>query len=193
MAALVNLSDRELLDLLRADDADAFTEIYNRYWNTLFRTAHNILHNEEVSQDTVQNIFIDLWQRRHACDIHSLKPYLQQATRFSVLKAIRKQQTDEKFYERLKSITSEIIADDPLLYKEQQELLKKLLAAMPESDSQAFLLSREEGLTYSQIASQLSISEKTVEKRMSRSLKYLKRGFNWELCIAIALMFSRYK
>jgi len=185
MTTLVNLSDRELIDLLKTDNEDAFTEIYNRYWKALFRTAYNIIHNEEISQDTVQNIFINLWQRRHNSDIHSLKPYLQQATRFSILKVIRDRQTDAKFYERLKSITSEIIADDPLLFKEQQELLKGLLASMPDNCSETFRLSREEGLTYAQIASQLDISEKTVEKRMSRSLKYLRRGLNWELCVAV--------
>src|SRR5690606_12654997 len=110
----------------------------------------------------------------------------QQATRFSILKVIRNQQTDAKFYERLKNITSEIIADDPLLFKEQQELLKELLASMPDNCSETFRLSREEGLTYAQIASQLNISEKTVEKRMTRSLKYLRRGLNWELCTAVA-------
>jgi RNA polymerase sigma-70 factor (family 1) len=187
MATFHNISDRELTDLLKTDNEDAFTEIYNRYWKPLFHTAYNIIRDEEISQDTVQNIFINLWQRRHTSEIHFLKPYLQQATRFSILKVIRDQQTDAKFYERLKSITSEIIADDPLLFKEQQELLRELLNSMPTNFSETFRLSREEGLTYAQIASQLNISEKTVEKRMSKSLKYLRKGLNWELCIAVSL------
>ena len=193
MAILANLSDAELIDLLKTDNEDAFTEIYNRYWKLLLNTANNILRDPAISQDIVQNVFSSLWLRRHEVVIHAIKPYLQQSIRFSVAKVIRAQQTDAKFYDRLQTVTSEIIADDPLIFKEQQELLKELLTSMPENCGEVFHLSREEGLSNRQIASQLNISQKTVEKRMTRSLKYLRKGLNWELCIAIATFCIKFR
>lgn len=187
MTLYKDIDDEELVRLLKFDDKNAFTEIYNRYWKLLFSTAQRITNSTDSAQDTVQNIFLSLWHRRHVVDIASLKAYLQQATRYAVLQAIREKQTDDRFYERLHILTSEIINDDPLIFKEQQKLLRELLKSMPENYSKTYLLNREEGLTYKQIASRLEISEKTVEKRMTKSLKYLRRGLNWELCVAILI------
>jgi RNA polymerase sigma-70 factor (family 1) len=179
------LTDEQLADSLKVGDEGAFTEIYNRYWKLLFYTAYNIIQDQERAQDVVQNVYISLWQRKGDVEIKSLKSYLQQSARFSVLKAIREQQNDARFYERLQEITSEIITDNPLIFKEQQQLLKNLLGSLPENCREAFRLSREEGFTYKQISSKLNISEKTVEKRVSKSLKYIRNGLNWEMCIAM--------
>lgn len=185
-----NIDDEELVRQLKFDDKNAFTEIYNRYWKLLFSTAQRITDNTDSAQDTVQNIFLCLWQRRHEVDITSLKAYLQQATRYAVLQAIREKQSDDRFYERLRILTSEIINDDPVIFKEQQELLKELLESMPENCTRTYLMSREEGLTYKQIAARLEISEKTVEKRMTKSLKYLRRGLNWNYVLLLLYLLS---
>lgn len=183
----INLTDNQLIDLLRIGDEPAFAEIYNRYCKPLFDTAYSIIQDEDVAKDIVQNVFISLWQRREVSDIQSLRPYLQQAARFLVLKAIRANQTDLRFYDRVKEITSEILNDDPLVYKEQQMLIQNLLSSLPENCRETFRLSREEGYTYKQIASHLNISEKAVEKRMSKSLRHIRGGLNWELCIALIM------
>lgn len=188
MSTYNTFTDKELLSLLKAGEESAFTEIYNRYWKLLYYTAHNIVQDEDSAKDIIQNVFISVWQRRNEVEIKSLKPYLQQATRFLVFKAIRAHQTDAGFYERLKLVTSEIIADDPLLFKEQQQILKELIETIPEHCRETFRLSREEGLTYKQIAMFLNVSEKTVEKRLSKTLKYIREGLTIEMCIVILFM-----
>lgn len=185
MSKYVCKSDVELIKLLRLNDDAAFTEIYNRYWKLLLFKSYKVLRDEDAAQDAVQNVFISLWKRRHVVEVNFLKDYLQKATRYSVLNAIRDNKRDANFYDRLKKVTSELIVDDPMVYKEQQASVQELLSALPANCTKTFLLSREEGLTYKQIAQRLEISEKTVEKRMSKSLKHLRTGLNWELCVAV--------
>jgi RNA polymerase sigma-70 factor (family 1) len=185
MTVYNSFTDFELIDLLKSGDENAFREIYNRYWKLLFKTAYNILQDFATAQDITQNIFINLWERRKEAKIQSLKPYLQQATRFAVFRAIKEQQTDKAFYERLADVTADIIIDDPLLFKEQQELLKSIINALPEDCREAFRLSREDNMTYKQIAATLGISEKTVEKRISKSLMNIRKGMSLGICIAI--------
>jgi RNA polymerase sigma-70 factor (ECF subfamily) len=185
MTVYNSFTDAELIDLLKSGDEFAFTEIYNRYWKLLFKTANNILQDFATVQDITQNIFVSLWERRNEVNIQTLKPYLQQATRFAVFKAIRDQQTDKEFYGRLAEITADIITDDPLLFKEQQELLKGIINRLPEDCREAFRLSREENLTYKQIATLLGVSEKTVEKRISKSLQHIRKGMSLGICIAV--------
>ena len=188
MPVLKTYTDAQLLSLLRDGDQAAFTEIYDRYWKLLFQTAFRILGKREPAQDITQNIFISLWQRREEAVILSLQPYLQQATRFAVFKAIREEQTDRAFYDRLAEVTADIITDNPLLFKEQQALLNELVSALPEECRECFRLSREENLTYKQIAAMLGISEKTVEKRMSRSLQHIRQGLSLGMCVAVILV-----
>ncbi|MBC8988210.1 RNA polymerase sigma-70 factor [Pedobacter sp. N36a] len=184
------LSDAELIAALKEGEEQAFGEIYERYWKELYRKANNILQDPDASVDVLQDVFLSLWQRRAQVDILALKPYLHQALRFSVLKAIRKLKTDRQFYERLMEVTTEIIAENPLLFKEQQQLIQNLIDNLPEDCKQAFLLSREQEMTYKQIANLLNISEKTVEKRISKSLKMIRASLNIETCITILLWYE---
>lgn len=179
--------DQELLRLIKADDEAAFAEIYKRYWMLLYNTAFGIIRDDHAAQDIIQEVFIRIWHGRHTLEISSLKPYLQQAARFGVLKAIRAQKTDQAFYDRLAAITIDVLADNLLLYKEQQDLFEKLLSGLPENVKEAFYLSRENNLTYKQIAARLNISEKTVEKRISKALQYFRDNLNYEMCLMVLL------
>lgn len=184
-----NYTDSELVILLKNGAEDAFTEIYSRYWKSLFQRAYSILRDDDAAKDAVQDVFISLWNRREVVEVAYLKAYLQQAIRFKVLHFIREERTDSEFYVRLRKVTTEIIADNPLLFKEQQNLLNELVNSLPDDCREAFLLSREEDLTYKQIAEQLDISIKTVEKRISKSLKYLRENIGMGYCLAILFFF----
>lgn len=183
-----SFSDEQLLQLLKDGDEAAFTEIYYRYWQVLVRTAFHILQDSEAVQDVVQNVFISLWLRRSEADIKNLNLYLRQAVRFSVFKAIREIRHDRTFYERLATVTVDIITDDPLLFKEQQQLIQQLIDTMPHDWREAFLLSRENNMTYKQIAELLGVSEKTIEKRISRSLQFIRAGLAVNFCLIMLTM-----
>ena len=189
MAAFNKVPEQDLISALKAGDQLAFNEIYNRYWKSLYHTANNILQDKDHAADAIQEVFISLWVRKGQVDILSLKSYLHQAVRFTVLKAIRAQKSDQRFYDRLAMVTCEIIAENPLLFKEQQHLIVQLIDQLPSECRETFMLSREENLTYKQIAMQLNISEKTVEKRITKSLKVLRGGLSLEMCIAIVSLY----
>lgn len=171
-------NDKELFDLLRTEDVTAFTEIYNRYWKKLYVTANAILNDDEAARDIIQNVFISLWERRQSAEIEFPAAYLQQATRFQVFKAIRASKADASFYRRLTDVSATIIFEKPLLFKELLQLLHKILEELPEDQSRAFLLNRNDGLSYREIAAEMNISTKTVEKKISNTLKSLRIGFN---------------
>jgi RNA polymerase sigma-70 factor (family 1) len=186
------LEDIRLLKLLQGGSEEAFTEIYDRYWKLLYTIAYRIIPQEEVVKDSVQEVFIALWHRRNEVNIQVLKAYLLQAVRFQVLKAIRAQKANEQFYARLATVTADIIYENPLLFKEQVHLLEEIMSTLPEDCRQIFQLSREDQLTYKQIAGQLHISEKTVEKKMSICLKHFRQLLeqNKSLCTALLLVIT---
>ncbi|QNR85142.1 RNA polymerase sigma-70 factor [Pedobacter riviphilus] len=180
----------ELISRLRDGDELAFSEIYNLYWKQLYRTAFTILRDEEGASDALQEMFLHLWRRRKELNIVSLKAYLHQSVRLTVLKAIRSQKVDAGFYKRLAEITTEIIEEDPMIFKDHLHLLQRLIDSLPADCRQIFLMSREEQMSYKQIAGKLEISVKTVEKKMSKSLKLIREGLSIEMCVCIIVSYT---
>lgn len=180
-------TDKELLRMLSQHDELAFAEIYNRYWKLLYSSAHNILQVKAAAQDAVQEVFISLWKRRADIQVDALQPYLHQAVRFQVFKAIRAEKTDQQFFNRLALITRDILFEDPVLFKELETLYQQLINALPADEQEIFRLHRDSGLTYKQIAEQKNISVKTVEKKMSRSLRELRFGLDDAMLVIITI------
>jgi len=181
-------SDKELYHLIQLDDVLAFTGLYDRHWKRMFSAANNVLHNTEAAKDVVQDIFTSLWERRHEVAIEYPGSYLYQATRFQVFKAIRECKTDAGFYGRLANISATMVNENAFLFKELSQLFAKILEQLPEDHRKAFLLSRENGLTYVEIAGQMKISPKTVEKKISNTLKRIHLGFDRAFLLLSALL-----
>lgn len=179
MPATPQYSDHELLSLLKEDSDTAFTQIYYQYWKLLFAIAASKLENTADAEEIVQEIFTDLWRRRHEIKIEqSLKAYLAAAVKFQVytFMARKHQESQRQAY----SPSPDILATSPedlLRRKELQEQLYDITQQLPEKCRLVYQLSREAGLSNKEIAATLSISEKTVENQMTKALKRLKLAF----------------
>jgi RNA polymerase sigma-70 factor (ECF subfamily) len=167
-------ADTELVRLMAEGEEPALRELFDRYWSSLFRRANNFLDNEDAAKDCVQEVFIWLWLHRDTLDIGNMEHYLHQATRFQAFKALREQKAAGNFESRLIQFTETIMASDVLEFKELKAFLDSLIDSLPEDQRLIFRLHREESLTYKEIAERLNISVKTVEKKMSMSLRYLR-------------------
>lgn len=171
-------SDSDLLRLLSKGSQVAFTELYNRHWKQLYVTARGILQDHAAAEDIVQDVFVSLWRRREGLEVRSPRAYLQQSVRYRVFKAIREGKTDADFYRRLKEVSRDIMEDSPVVYGELQQLLRRLMDDLPEDQRQIFRMNRDEDLTYKDIADRLGISVKTVEKKISCTLRHFRSGLN---------------
>ena len=60
--------------------------------------------------------------------------------------------------------------------KNLREYIDQLIADLPPQRKLIFTMSRNENMSYKEIAEKLSISEKTVENQISSAIKYLKQN-----------------
>lgn len=167
-------SDKELLEYLKADSQDAFTEIYNRYWKRLFSIAYSFCNDKSVSQDIVQEIFTKLWSRRLDLEIESLNTYLAKAVRFSVFKFIYKQKRRLEIESQNYPKESSTLTEEQIDARFTQEYINKVVELMPENCKVVFKYSRNSGLSTSEISEELGISKKTVEGHLTKGLKIIK-------------------
>jgi RNA polymerase sigma-70 factor (family 1) len=171
------LSDKELAALLRAGDGVAFTEIYNRYWEFLYKSGYGILKDSDACDDIVQEIFVWVWLNKEKQFTDSFKPYLHAAVKYKVANTIRHGKVKEAFFARAVENYHEVAVDENSVeLHELKGIIKSFSESLPERARMIFQLSRDEFLTNKEIADRLGISEKTVENQMNINLKKLKHS-----------------
>lgn len=177
-------SDEELLDLMRLGEQSAFSSLYHRYWATMFNNAYKRLKNRDLSQDVVQNVFADLWERRAVVEIANLPAYLHTAVRFQVLKQLALDESRIAMIDVFESeLTSNQRTDDDLRENQIKELLRIWIAALPEKRREIFLQHYFHGKTTEQIAIELNISQKTVQNQLTTATSIIKNHFDRILLI----------
>ncbi|MEJ2882714.1 RNA polymerase sigma factor [Pedobacter sp. GR22-6] len=177
MLAYSSLSDFELTDLLRKDDASAFTVIYNRHFDALYLHAYKRLQDRDEAQDVIHELFAQLWNKRK--DFHvrsSLSAYLATAVRNKILDVISHQEVESKYVSSLQGFLDEghCITDHRVRERQMQELIEQGIADLPPKMREVFELSRKHQLSHKQIAEQLNLSEQTVRKQVNNALKILR-------------------
>ncbi|MBO9632515.1 MAG: hypothetical protein J7578_05310, partial [Chitinophagaceae bacterium] len=85
MNSYQSYSDQQLLESLKLNEERAFTEIYNRYWEQLYRSAYRKLNDKSPAREIVHDVLIDIWKRRAILDVEHLPAYLEKAIRFRVI------------------------------------------------------------------------------------------------------------
>jgi RNA polymerase sigma-70 factor (family 1) len=179
-------SDEKLLTLVKVGDHEAFTEIYHRYWKTLLAVAANKTGDIDEAEEIVQNIFVTIWNRRSELEIRtSLKSYLSVSVKYQVMKVLARQNVEAEDLVENPAFRSfqEEASYSILEFEELQEQLSELVATLPEKCQLVFKLSRDAGYTHKEIASELGISEKTVEAHLGKALKVLRNGLNYLLVL----------
>lgn len=164
-------TDTQLLFKLSQHDEQSFNKIYNLYWTKLFAIAFNRLNSKQAAEDVVQEVMIALWERRTEVNIEHLEAWLSTATRYSVFRQLARfgnqkivsiDAAPEKTYEQG--------FDSAFLEK----MLKEQIGRLPVKCKLVFEYSRSHGLSNKQISNELGISEKTVEKHITKALYKLR-------------------
>ena len=168
-------NDNDLLRLISNDDEDAFTRIYNKYWDKLYFLAHQHLKSHEAAEEIVQDVFLTLWKGRKRLKIENLPPYLAAMTRFSIYKQLAK---DKKHQQ--KELTQ---ADENKVSVEDErsidnrfflEIIEKASNQLPEKCRLVFIHNKLLDLPLADVAAHLNISVKTAEHHLTKALKTIR-------------------
>lgn len=170
----VNVPHR--LDNQNQLDEASFIALYEAHYAELLRYATRFLGNETKAQDAVQEAFLRLWRRKDDLDAsNQTRALLYKAVRNLSLNAIRNEQRRHALLEEMDHPESPPNPDAETSSELLRGLVETWISELPDRRREAFELSRFEGFRYSEIASVMGITIKTVENHIVLALQYLRK------------------
>lgn len=162
---------------------DGFSHFYQRYVTYVLAVCQEYLSDPDTCEDITSKIFMSIWERREHLyesvpDHLSWKRYLVRAIKNKVYDHIWAQEQSEKY---VSAIATELNISENSVEKEVHfgELAKQvdqLVENLPTRRQEVFRMSREQGLSYNEIASKLSISNNAVNQHITKALNYLRKN-----------------
>ena len=132
--------------------------------------------NTDEAEDLMQEAFLRLWRECDKVPAEKAKSFLFRVANNLFLDAKKHEQVVLRFQK--KSPVHDREHEDPQFILETNELQKKLenaISQLPEKQRIVFLMNRMDKMTYAEIADQLELSVKAVEKRMSQALVQMRK------------------
>lgn len=173
---MTSSDDFALLRRLKAGDEEAFDALFRAHYPTLVGVAEVITRDRMVGEEIAQDVMLELWRRRDSLVIaESARAYLVRATRNRALNHIRHDRVRKTAEPHLQAAATPVAeAHEGAAEHELSEAITAAYNDLPPRCREVFELSRVHGLKYSEIASTLGISVKTVETQMGRALKTMR-------------------
>lgn len=164
-----------------------FEQLYKEYQPRLVAFAWQYLKSSENAKEVVQDVFIAIWNNRdNLREDGNLKSYLFTATKNKCLNFLEKKRlktvsiSNQSENDRpvLQVPSGEISSDETMELNELRASIFDEVQQLPPKCKQIFVLSREEGFSHKEIASQLGVSPKTVENQIGIALKRIRVRVN---------------
>ena len=167
----------EYLRRLKEDDERAFDALFRHYSALVYRFAYGYLKSRPAAEEIVQECFIKIWERREQLrDDVPLKGYLFTTAHHAILNELRRDQHHLRLAGQVVATGPTSVANEAE-YQEMEALYLAALNKLPPKQREAFLLSRQQGLSYPEIAERQGVSVKTVEAHIMQALKTLRTFF----------------
>lgn len=165
-----------LITQIRKGDIKAFEQLFRQYYSPLCWYAASIVGDWETAEEIVEELFYTIWKEKEKLNIfHSVKKYLYTVTCNRCLHHQKLMQRDEELQQDMSQATPVYTTpEDRMEFEELQKVVNRCLKKMPERQRIIFLLHRDKGLKYAEIASRLNLSVKTVESNMTKALAILR-------------------
>ena len=171
-------NDVALLKAIAAKDEAALAQLYDRYRVILFGLLMRILNNREEAEDVLQEVFLQVWRKAADFDENRGRPFTWLVTlgRSRGIDRLRTLAARERVAEAGAREPSEEISDaaTDAFKSEQRGLVTDALAKLPDEQKRPIMLAYFDGLTQSEIATNLGAPLGTVKTRMRTGMMRLR-------------------
>jgi RNA polymerase sigma-70 factor (ECF subfamily) len=177
--------------LIQTDPLQTFRRLFDEHFHQLVLSAFRYLNDYDQAKDIVQDVYVKVWQNfdqiRHVGD---LKGYLFKAVQNSSLNFLKHVKVREKFVTNFANsgLSAAQSPEDFLIEENTKARLHQAVNKLPDHWRDAFVYSKYDNLKYHEIAHEMNISQKTVEKYISKALCLLREELKDLLMVCFIIM-----
>ena len=166
-------TDKEYFIRLQQDHNDGLRFLFEKYYVSLCRYVNTLIEDEVSAADIVQDIFIYFWEHRQEIVItDSVRSYLFTSCRYKALNHFR----DNRKYIRFEQEQHDMVYEDLSVETDDlHRLIEEAVMSLPEKCGKIFRLSRDEDLSYKEIAQREGVAVKTVEAQIHTAIIRLRK------------------
>lgn len=162
---------------MQAGDEDAFSQIRDKYYHTVYLSAYIILYDQAEAEDVAQEVFIALWSKKNRIQIEStLSAYLTKSARnLSLNKLSHKQKYNKRNQLYSESTgTTEQPTTVTTVYDDLLERIAEAIKDLPEMSRRSIEMVYWEKRTHKEVAQITGLSVNTIKTQIYNSLKSIR-------------------
>lgn len=189
-------NDTLLIEQLKEGSKDAFRSLFETFGPKIHAFAKSYLKNDEDAEELLQDVFLKLWEIRVSLDSSkNIKSFLFKICVNLIYDLIRRKNIEQAYLD-YSGQTHPSFGENTwheVIYNDMLNNLESLVASMPDQRQRIFRLSKEEGLSNDEIATQLNLSKRTVENQLYRAISFLKEKLGTASLPALLFFFLHCK
>ncbi len=150
-----------------------FEVLYRKYYLKITAFALRHLKDKAQAQDLAHDAFLRVWEKRSQFHLETdIRPLLFKIIRDLVASHYKRNLLhDEAIQLAQLTVSSE---SKELKVHERMKMLKETVAKLPPKRRKVFELKQWQGLSYQEIADELSISKNTVEVHLTKARQFIR-------------------
>lgn len=161
---------------LKDGNVEALGYFYRLYERQLYHFLYAYCRDQDLAEEMIQCTFIKVWEKRtHLDHSKSAKNWIYTMAKNLLIDSLRQTKRQEKVWSLYPAIPEQ---DDSthnqIIYADYQRMISSVLMKLPKRNQEVFDLSRGQQFSNKEIADQLNISLKAVEKHLTKTLRFLR-------------------
>ena len=185
---------KECFQNLERGDATAFAAIFAYYKNRIFGIAVTMLKSETEAEEIVQDVFLSIWMAKaNLSHIHDPEAYLFTITYNTIYAHLKKASRNHKILNTIiNNVTqAQNTTEETIAAHETNKLINQAIQQLPPKQRAVYELSKQEGLSYDEIAERMNVSRNTVRNHLAEAMKtiraFLRKGAVLIISLAVFL------
>jgi RNA polymerase sigma factor (sigma-70 family) len=182
-----NDPDINLWKSFQQGDSDAFAAIFRKYYSSLFRFGTKLTGNTYLVEESIQELFLQLWKNKNESEIRSVKAYLLRALRYQIFHQLKKKnlQAAEINFDHPFELSYESLLIAEQERNERRELLMKAFSNLSSRQKEIVYLKFFQELSYDEVAQVMDINYQAARNLLYHAVKLLK---NYLTAVSLVLL-----
>lgn len=176
-----------------AGDKESFCELVEEHYKILFNYAANFTKDRELIKDTLQNLFIHLWEKRETLQIQFITVYLLRSIRNNLFQSFRENKLNPMWMdEHAHDVEDEFTIEQSMILQEtdseKKRRIKEAIDTLPRRQKEVVFLKYYQGLENEQIAELMHVNRQSVANLLHKAIVNLRLNFD-QIPFLVAILF----